>query len=92
MKIQRGIFWRDALKPLCFCLALNPLSLSLEYLLKGKGHYLKKNRQVTHLLCMDDIKLGTTKISKLSQDSQDDFIKMEFGFDECKMNTVIDIK
>ena len=70
IKIQRGIFQGDALSPLWFCLALNPLSTLLNQ--ENKGYSFKypctnNARQTTltpshdilvnHLLYMDDIKL-----------------------------------
>jgi len=55
IKIKRGIFQGDALSPLLFCVAINPLS----YILRDskQGYTLKTGHNINHLLHMDDLKL-----------------------------------
>lgn len=64
IRIQRGIFQGDALSPLWFCLALNPLSTCLNT--SGIGYSLDNRhdrqtdnteRKLSHFLYMDDIKI-----------------------------------
>jgi len=60
VKIRRGIFQGDAMSPLLFVLAMNPLSQMIEDL--GNGYRLnsireKKPVKICHLVYMDDIKL-----------------------------------
>ena len=92
VKIQRGIFQGDALSPLWFCLALNPLSNMLKD--SKYGYKIKDDRTVnhtiSHLLYMDDIKLYATTethmrslITTTEKFSED--ICMEFGVEKCKM-------
>ncbi|XP_060804959.1 uncharacterized protein LOC132902746 [Amyelois transitella] len=94
IKIKRGIFQGDALSPLWFCLALNPLST----LLNNSQNGFKINNQNTHytlshLLYMDDIKLIANSKDQLfrladitQQFSQD--IQMQFGVDKCKVLSI----
>ncbi|KAJ0173906.1 hypothetical protein K1T71_010052 [Dendrolimus kikuchii] len=100
IQIQRGIFQGDALSPLWFCLALNPLSQLLNVTSHGYPLCLEKDRQtdireskLNHLLYMDDIKLYAATENELKDlaDIVDKFsidIKMEFGIDKCKINSV----
>ena len=55
VSIKCGIFQRDTLSPLLFCLALNPLSYLLDNL---KGYKISLTMNLTHSLYMDDIKLS----------------------------------
>ena len=55
IQIRRGIFQGDALSPLLFCLALNPLSHILRK--EGKEYTMKSGEKINHLLYMDDLKL-----------------------------------
>ena len=49
------IYEGDALSPLLFCIALNPLSALLDK--STYGYRLKSSTTINHLLYMDDIKL-----------------------------------
>ena len=53
--IKRGIFQGDALSPLLFSVAINPLS----YILRDakQGYTLKPGNKINHLLYVDDLKL-----------------------------------
>ena len=91
IRIKRGIFQGDALSPLWFCLALNPLSSVLKR--QGNGYCLKSEETeyiVSHLLYMDDIKLFAPTqnllkglIREVELFSSD--INMTFGLDKCKI-------
>ncbi|XP_047546074.1 uncharacterized protein LOC125077984 [Vanessa atalanta] len=92
--IRRGIFQGDALSPLWFCLALNPLSNMLQ---KSNLGYIittpHKDTTLTHLMYMDDIKLYSNTIQSLHHlaDITQTFSKdihMEFGIDKCKTFSV----
>lgn len=94
IRIERGIFQGDALSPLWFCLAINPLSKLLND--TKCGFKLKDNNShftLSHLLYMDDIKMfGTSKeeIYKLAEVTEE-FSKdicMNFGVDKCKIFSV----
>ncbi|XP_050549514.1 uncharacterized protein LOC126910674 [Spodoptera frugiperda] len=89
--IRRGIFQGDALSPLWFCLALNPLSNLLNSSKAGltiQGND-SPDFELTHLMFMDDIKLysnstpGLHILADLTQTFSDD-ICMTFGIDKCK--------
>ena len=56
VEIKRDIFQGDSLSPLAFVLALIPLSLILR---KAKAAYefSESNKNIDHLLFMDDLKL-----------------------------------
>lgn len=90
IKINRGIL--DALSPLWFCLALNSLSNLLN---KTKYGYSigKPAANLSHLLCMDDIKLyAKTKremdyLIKITYEFSKD-IRMSFGLDKCRTVTI----
>ncbi|XP_052748657.1 uncharacterized protein LOC128200179 [Galleria mellonella] len=100
IKIQRGIFQGDALSPLWFCLALNPLSNILNSTQLGfhiqdksiNGHP-EPNETINHLLYMDDIKLYASsendliQLATLTEQFTKD-IKMEFGIDKCRINSI----
>ncbi|CAH2106131.1 unnamed protein product [Euphydryas editha] len=100
IRIQRGIFQGDALSPLWFCLALNPLSnilntTELGYQLKytESGNPTDKTENINHLLYMDNIKLYAKteeqlhQLAHLTENFTND-IKMEFGLDKCKINSI----
>ena len=53
--IKCGIYQGDALSPLLFCIALNPLSALLDK--STYGYRFKSGTTINHLLYMDDIKL-----------------------------------
>ena len=86
IKIQCGIFQGDALSPLLFCIALNPLS---ELLRRTEfGYTVKSGHRIHHLLYMDDLKLygkNENQINSLINTvkifSED--IRMKFGLDKC---------
>ena len=86
IKIQCGIFQGDALSPLLFCIALNPLSELLRN--TDFGYTVKSGHKIHHLLYMDDLKLygkNENQINSLINTvkifSED--IKMKFGLDKC---------
>lgn len=91
IKINRGIFQGDSLSALWFCIALNPLSNSLNdsnygYNLKNE---VKPNQKVTHLLYMDDLKLYSSSKAQLHKLLEITYnfsksINMEFGIEKCK--------
>jgi hypothetical protein len=56
IKIQCGIFQRDALSPLLFCVCLIPLTELLNRLNTGYVEHITKTK-IAHLLYMDDLKL-----------------------------------
>ena len=83
--IKRGIFQGDSLSPLLFCMTLIPLSNALRK--KGKG-YIIHERELSHLLYKDDLKLFAANqehmktnlriVEKFTKD-----IQMEFGIEKC---------
>ena len=89
VKIERGIFKRDALSPLLFVIAMMPLNFILRKC--TAGYKLSKSQEkINHLMYMDDIKLfGKNKkeletlIKTVRIYSQD--IGMEFGIEKCTM-------
>lgn len=88
VNISRGIFQGDALSPLWFVLALNPLSSILNQTSYGYRLNLRDTMRLTHLLFMDDIKLYSENrdhmnslIAVVKEFSSD--IRMQFGFDKC---------
>ena len=98
IQIKRGIFQGDALSPLWFCLALNPLSNNLNT--KNLGYKLKQPcdsntpiQKITHLMYMDDIKLYASTETDLYElanttESFSKDINMDFGIDKCKINSI----
>lgn len=95
IRISRGIFQGDALSPLWFCLALNPLSSILNR--AEKGYNIRKGDnagfQLSHLLYMDDIKLYSSTEQHLKQllDITENFsrdIGMSFGLDKCRVRHI----
>ncbi|CAG4934599.1 unnamed protein product [Colias eurytheme] len=94
IQIQRGIFQGDALSPLWFCLALNPLSQLLDK--SNEGFLLENNNthyKLSHLMYMDDIKLFAAdkrtlfKLADITQTFSQD-IRMQFGVDKCKILSI----
>ena len=89
VKIQRGIFQRDALSPLQFVIVMMPLNHILRNC--SVGYKLSKSQEkINHMIYMDDIKLFTkdekeleTLIQTVRIYSQD--IGMEFGVEKCAM-------
>jgi len=69
IRIQRGINQRDSLSPSWFCLALNPLSYLLNITNYGFGIHSgnQEMQRLSHLLCMDDIKLHAATKSQLQE-------------------------
>ena len=89
--IKSGIFQGDAISPLLFCLAMNPLSELLKE--SGLGYKIKGGQQINHLLYMDDLKLyakSERELDSLTQTvriySKD--IGMTFGLDKCAKVTL----
>ena len=85
IQIQRGIFQRDSLSPLLFCITLIPNELNRAdcgYLVRGT------ERKISHLLYMDDlILLGRNENDlkneiKIVQTISKD-INMNFGLEKC---------
>ena len=86
IQIKCGIFQGDALSPLLFCVALNPLSNIIER--TGFGYTLKSGQRIHHLLYMDDLKLYGKKereIDSLINTVRifSDDIGMKFGLEKC---------
>lgn len=85
INICSGIFQRDSLSPLLFCIALAPLSS----LRNSSGYGFKTSYMVmNHLFYMNDLKTITKNDEE--QQSQltivkgfSDDIKMEFGMEKC---------
>lgn len=95
IRILTGIFQGDSLSPLLFCIALNPLSRLLRSL--KVGYRLDKQdrtKLISHLLFMDDIKLYASSAECLKRllrvvESFSEDIRMKFGIDKCKMQSMI---
>ena len=86
VRIRRGIFQGDALSPLLFCLALNPLSEVLKKV--GNEYTLANGSKINHLLYMDDLKLYSKKEAEINSlihttKTFSNDIKMKFGFQKC---------
>ena len=87
IQIRRGIFQRDSLSPLLFCIALIPLTNELNradcgYQVHGT------ERKISHLLYMDDLKLLGRNENELKNEmkivqtiSKD--TNMNFGLEKC---------
>ena len=88
---RRGIFQGDALSPLLFILAINPLSLLLNRRCHG---YNLNGLHISHILYMDDLKSFSSShkhlekmallIEKFSTD-----IGMELGLSKCKVVNLV---
>ena len=89
--INIGIFQRDSLSPLLFCLALTPLS----YELNDTEHRYKIGKEkMNHLFYMDDLKLYGKNGKELdgllcTVKKFSDVIGMEFGLDKYAKATFI---
>ena len=89
IKINSGIFQRDSLSPLLFCLSLIPLSKELN---RTRYGYNIQKRSINHLFYMDDLMLFAKDdndpggllqtVKKFSDDSG-----MSFGLDKCTKAT-----
>jgi hypothetical protein len=82
----KWIFHGDALSPLLFCVALNPLSNIIER--TGFAYILKSGQKIHHLLYIDNLKLYGKKereIESLINTVRifSDDIGMKFGFEKC---------
>ncbi|CAK1589159.1 unnamed protein product [Parnassius mnemosyne] len=92
--IRRGIFQGDALSPLWFCLALNPLSNLLNRTDKGyKITNGNTHHTLSHLLYMDDIKLYASSLKDIHiladiTESYSTDIQMEFGINKCRIQSI----
>jgi hypothetical protein len=94
IQIKRGIDQGDSLSPLCFCLAINPLTNLLNS--SGYGFNIRLNNttlsKLNHLLYMDDIKLYASKknhilsLPTITENFSND-IGMSFGIDKDKCKT-----
>ena len=86
IKINCGIYQGDALSPLLFCIALNPLSVILDK--SGYGYKFKSGTSINHLFYMDDIKLyakserDIDSLIHLTRVFSSD-IGMTFGLEKC---------
>ena len=90
IRIKRGIFQGDSLSPLLFCISLFPLSSIIN---KYNYGYDCQNKQFSHLLYMDDLKLFAKNDQHLHAllrivKSFSDCIKMEFNADKCAKVTI----
>ena len=89
ININRGIFQRDSLSPLFFCISLIPLSLELN----SSGYsYKMGTERIMHLLYMNYLKLYGKDDSELEgllrimKEFSDD-VGMEFGLSMCAKAT-----
>lgn len=89
--IKTGIFQGDSLSALWFCIALNPLSRTLQN--TGYGFRMKHQMQsihiINHLFYMDDLKLYAATPNQLQSLLQttktiSEDIGMQFGMNKCK--------
>lgn len=86
IKIKCGIYQGDALSPLLFCIALNPLSELLDN--SEYGYKFSSGTKINHLLYMDDIKLyaknqrDIDSLIHLTRVFSND-IGMTFGLEKC---------
>ena len=84
--IQSGIFQGDALSPIIFCVALNPLSQILHK--SNMGYTMRTGEKLNHLLYMDDLKLYAKtedQVNSLIHTTRifSNDIGMEFGISKC---------
>jgi hypothetical protein len=87
IEIQCGIFQRDSLSPLLFCICLIPLTEQLNRLNTGCEEH-KTKTKISHLLYVDNLKLLGKSEEELQKHVQtvttfSDDIYMEFGLDRC---------
>lgn len=96
VSIKRGIFQGDTFSPLWFCLGLNPLSVLLED--SGIGFDIKFGQnekcKISHLFYMDDVKLYASSLAHLKElyiitEKFSSSIRMEFGIEKCRTQTII---
>jgi len=85
VSVKCGIFQGDTLSPLLFCIALNPLSTLLDTL---PGYQVTPDRQINHLLYMDDLKLYAKNDSQLHSllstvEMFSSDVGLSFGLDKC---------
>ena len=90
ININSGIFQRDSLSQILFCLALAPLST----LLNSTKHGYEIKKKTNHLFYMDDLKAYAMNDEQLKQllDIITTFsvdIRMEFELDKCGKATFI---
>ncbi|XP_053691501.1 uncharacterized protein LOC128740015 [Sabethes cyaneus] len=91
LSIRRGIFQGDTFSTLWFCLAMNPLSRTLNR--TSYGYKLKSGTtrtKITHTFYMDDLKLFAETKDQLHQLLQvvstfSNDIRMELGIDKCRL-------
>ena len=86
VSIRSGIFHGDVISPLLFCIALAPLSFSLER--EKLGYSLREGPVINHLLYMDDLKLfakSEQQLETLVQITHNFSASMgiQFGFQKC---------
>ena len=84
--VRCGIFQGDALSPLLFCVAINPLSHILRN--SRRGYTLRSGHIIHHLLYMDDLKLygkNEREIDSMINTVRifSDDIGMKFGLEKC---------
>ena len=90
-EIQLGIFQKDSLSPLLFCISLTAPTEQLKRLNMGDDKHTTKTK-ISHLLYMDDLKLISKSEEQLQKQIQtvktfSDDICMEFGLRQmCKDN------
>jgi hypothetical protein len=87
IKIQCGIFQRDSISPLLFCICLILLTKQLNRLNTGYEQHTTKTK-LSHLLYMDDLKLIAKTEEELQKQIQtignfSGDIHMEFGLEKC---------
>lgn len=96
IRIRRGIYQRDSLSALWFCIGINPLSQTLNdtaYDFKIKSQ--SQEHVIKHLLYMDEIKLYGSckeqmeKFVNITEKYSSD-IQMEFGLNKCKTINLTD--
>ena len=89
--IRRGIFQGDSFSPLWFCLAMNPLSRTLNR--NGHGYLIRYGtgapEEVTHTFFMDDLKIYADSTERLGVairlvDKVSGDIGMKFGLEKCR--------
>ena len=83
--IRRSIFQGDSLSAFLFCRSLFPLTQLLN---EQQFGYVVGGENVTHLLCMDDLKLFTKDEDQMKQalvivENFGTDIQMSFGLDKC---------
>ena len=88
---HRGIFQGDALSPLLFILAINPLSLLINRRCRG---YRLKEIHVSHVLYMDDLKSFSSSFESLKKMAHvierfNTDIGMELGLSKCKVVNLV---